>query len=310
MSRIPGLRPRGALWAFPFFLGALPLSVAAQTPTDTPARPVQPPVLEAPIVGAESIELRFAARVGDAPFQCGESYTGGALGSATVEGRDLRLFVSEVTFLMRDGSEAALELEQDGLWQHRNLALLDFEDGTGECRNGTAPTRDRVTGTLPSGEIQGIRFTLGVPFELNHQNQALAPSPLSLTALFWSWNGGYKFLRAEVLSDGLPQGFFVHLGSTRCSPEGSPSRPATACEDSNRVTVEFPEFDPSRQRIVFDLAALLSGSELSRVEGGERAACMSAPTDARCAPVFRALGLPFGGSPAGAQQIFRVEDVR
>jgi len=45
-----------------------------------------------------------------------------------------------------------------------DLALLDFEDGTGGCVNGTPDVNDRVAGTVPEGHYTGLRFTLGVPF--------------------------------------------------------------------------------------------------------------------------------------------------
>jgi len=261
-----------------------------------------------------TIAIHFDARIGDLPFTCGTRYDGVGAASSTIEPRDLRLYVSRFEAVLDDGSSVPMELEQDGLWQHGSVALLDFEDGTAGCRNGNDHLRSEVVGSLPTeaaSRLSGVKFEVGVPFSLNHMNQAAAPSPLSLTALFWSWNAGYKFIRAEVMSDGLPQGFFIHLGSTGCSPEGRASRPATQCANGNRVQVELPRFDPSSQQIVFDLAALLEGVDLSG-EGveGDRSACMSSPDDARCAPIFDALGLPFDGVTPGAQRVFIVENLR
>lgn len=261
-----------------------------------------PSLLETP--EPVSFALQFGAVVGDAPFACGVRYQVGGVGT---EARDLRFYVSEVRLVRADGTEVPLELEQDGLWQHQGVALLDFEDGTAGCRNGTPQTRSLVSGTAPAGDYRGLRFTMGVPMELNHINQATAPSPLSLTALFWSWNAGYKFLRAEVLTDGLPQGFFVHLGSTLCTPEGRATQPATACRNGNRVEVEIPDFDPSSDRVVFDLARLLEGTALGGDGEATRGACMSGPQDARCAPVFSSLGLPFGEAGGSPQTVFRVD---
>ena len=254
-----------------------------------------------------SVELHFQAVVGNAPFACGTRFEVEGVG---IEARDLRLYLSEVRLVRADGVEVPLELKQDGLWQHQDVALLDFEDGTAGCRNGTSQTRDVVAGLVPAGEYRGLRFTMGVPVALNHINQATAPSPLSLTALFWSWNAGYKFLRAEVLTDGLPQGFFIHLGSTLCTPEGRATRPATACQNGNRVAVDLPDFNPSTDRVVFDLARLLEGTKLEGDGEASRGACMSAPADARCGPVFSALGLPFGGQAVSEQRVFRVDRAR
>jgi len=232
---------------------------------------------------------------------------------ASIEPRDLRFYVSELSLTPSGGASVSLDLEPDPQWQFQDLALLDFEDVTEGCRNGNADIRDRVvalveTALLGEGPFD-LTFTLGVPFDLNRQNQALAPGPLSLSELFWSWNAGYKFLRAEVLSDGLPQGFFVHLGSTRHSPEGRATRPATECLDSNPAHVTLEGFAPRQHQVVFDLADLLRESSLGEATEGERGACMSAPDAPSCAGVFRALGLPIAGEEAEGQQVFRLEPV-
>jgi len=290
--------PVGRLLPGSATLAALLLAapVFAAPVTTTPGNPGEPEPV--------SFALQFGAVVGEAPFACGARYQVGGVG---MEARDLRFYVSDVRLVRNDGTEVPLELEQDGLWQHQGVALLDFEDATGGCRNGTAQTRNVVSGMAPAGDYRGLRFTMGVPMELNHINQATAPSPLSLTALFWSWNAGYKFLRAEVLSDGLPQGFFVHLGSTLCTPEGRATQPATDCRNGNRVTVDIPDFDPSSDRVVFDLARLLEGTALTGEGEAARGACMSAPQDTRCGPIFSSLGLPFGEKGGSTQQVFRVD---
>lgn len=292
--------------AQPFFFRCgpgvlLPILAAALLPATAVAQPAP----ESPVPGeSTAYTLHFDARVGDAPFACGTRYE---LNGVGIEGRDLRFYVSDIHLVDGEGRGVPLALDQDGLWQYQGVALLDFEDGTAGCRNGTPQTRNVVTGIAPAGDYRTVRFTLGVPMELNHINQATAPSPLSLTALFWSWNAGYKFLRAEVLSDGLPLGFFVHLGSTRCMPEGRASEPATHCQDPNRLTVELPWEGGSADRIVFDLAALLEGTDLAGDGETQRGACMSSPQDARCAPIFKALGLPFPDVPEGPQRVFRME---
>ena len=303
----------GSLLAGTATLAALLLATPVLAPPVLATPVLATPVLATPVLAAAgdpgepepiSFALQFGAVVGDAPFACGARYEVGGVG---MEARDLRFYVSDVRLVRNDGTEVPLELEQDGLWQHQGVALLDFEDASGGCRNGTAQTRDVVSGMAPAGDYRGLRFTMGVPMELNHINQATAPSPLSLTALFWSWNAGYKFLRAEVLSDGLPQGFFVHLGSTLCTPEGRVTQPATDCRNGNRVTVDIPDFDPSSDRVVFDLARLLDGTALAGDGEATRGACMSAPQDTRCGPIFSSLGLPFGEKGGATQQVFRVD---
>ena len=96
-----------------------------------------------------------------------------------VSGRPpLRLQLSP-PYRRRRGSPSCTE--QDGLWQYENVALLDFEDKTGGCRDvGTVETNAQVVGTVPEGDYTGLTFDLGVPFELNHIDASTAPSPLNV----------------------------------------------------------------------------------------------------------------------------------
>jgi len=66
------------------------------------------------------------------------------------------------------GKSIPVNLTQDGKWQYQNVALLDFENKSGGCANGTVETRNQIVGTIPKGNYQGLQFTLGVPFNLNH----------------------------------------------------------------------------------------------------------------------------------------------
>ncbi|MBL8699424.1 MAG: hypothetical protein JNK67_13690 [Alphaproteobacteria bacterium] len=86
---------------------------------------------------------------GDAAFRCGQSYDGISTTASRVTPSDLRLYVSDVAPIDAQGREARLEIEQDGRWRHRNVALLDFEDGSGPCIGGTSDRRDRGFTTDP-----------------------------------------------------------------------------------------------------------------------------------------------------------------
>jgi uncharacterized repeat protein (TIGR04052 family) len=186
------------------------------------------------------------------------------------------------------------------VWQYQDVALLDFENKVTPC-DGTSETNTAVRGQAAagSGGYAGVRFTLGVPVDLNHGNQATAPAPLNLTGMFWTWQDGYKFLRTEGKSTSGASAFMVHLGSTGCSRDSSGN---TQCANLNTPNVSLNNFDPQKNRIDVDLAALLAGSDLST-----DMLCMSDPTSAVCGPVFQRLGLPFGSAAAGTQSAFRVE---
>ena len=95
-----------------------------------------------------------------------------------------------------------------------------------------------------------------------------------MTAMFWNWQGGYRFIRAEValVSGGVgnpgretaarlkdransmrSSGIPVHLGSTGCA-SGEPTKaPCEECKHPNRVMVSLPEFDPAKDVVIFDL---------------------------------------------------------
>ncbi len=270
--------------------------------------------------GQQAVTLRFTAQVNGQPFACGQRYAGVGSTRSTITPSDFRFYVSEVHLIDAAGRAVPVALAQDGAWQLDNIALLDFEDGSGPCRNGTAATHTAVQGSVPAGAYTGLRFTLGVPFARNHGDPTIAPSPLNLTAMFWTWQGGYKFVKFDTATSGQPvttaspdpqgggnaSGFSVHLGSTACA---APSRtsPPSACQNPNRVTVQFDRFDASRQVVVADIGAVLAGANVDVNAPNTSPGCMSFLNDADCPPVMGALGLAYGGVAApGPQRLFSV----
>ena len=129
---------------------------------------------------------------------CGESYENVGVSEATIIPTDFRLYVSNLALVDKAGNAVPVELEQDNKWQYKNVALIDFEDGTGVCDNGTSEVRTKVVGSIPKGDYEQLQFTLGVPKNLNHKDAAIARSPLNLTSMWWNWQGGYKFLRVDL----------------------------------------------------------------------------------------------------------------
>lgn len=273
----------------------------------------------------QKVEIKFAGRVGGETFSCGKSYDGIGSTASRVTPSDFRFYVSKIEFIDAAGNATPVVLDQDDRWQYRDVALLDFEDRTGPCLTGTEETNDTVRGTIPAGKYRGLRFQLGVPFDLNHADATIAPSPLNLTSLFWNWQAGHKFLRIDLASGGRPQairagdvprfgdregsnrlGFAIHLGSTMCAAASGLDKP-TACANPNRPTVEFTEFDASKNVIVADLKALLDGVNVDVNQPETPAGCMSTPNDGDCNPLMNNLGLPFGGVASKGQKFFRVQ---
>lgn len=235
--------------------------------------------------GRSPVTIRFEAVVDGRPVVCGAPV--GPIGSsaATVELEDLRFFVSAVRVIDRNGDEHAVHLDRDA-WQADGVALIDLEDGTGACTNGNATLHDAVTGTTVADEVVGLRFEVGVPFEVNHQSPALADGPLASTAMHWGWQAGYKFMRLEL--DNGQGGWRVHLGSTGC--EGA--APAiTHCARPNRAAVALDGFDPATNTVVLDLSAWLAHSDVTANTVNTPLGCMGDLDDPDCGPVFAYFGL-------------------
>jgi len=262
----------------------------------------------------KSVNLKFAAVVGDAQATCGQVF--GELGTtdAHAEFLDLRFYVSDVRLVNAAGQEVPLTLTQDGRWQHDNVALLDFENATGKCADGgTVNVRTEVTGTVPAGDYTGVAFDIGVPFDLNHSDLAAAPAPLNVSALFWSWSIGYKFIRVDLETDD-GQLWNMHLGSTGCTTDGPGFPPVSACARPNRPRITLAEFDPDHDTILFDVQALLAASDLHQDTPDSSAGCQSFPNDENeCTHLFPNLGIDFESgrcvNDCTSQSVFRVGEV-
>jgi uncharacterized repeat protein (TIGR04052 family) len=262
-------------------------------------------------VEAPGFTLRFRAKAGDQLARCGETYAAfGESGTEPAELLDLRFYVHDVALETSEGELVPVEIVDEAPWQSSGVALLDFEDATGGCSNGTAATRDFVAGVAPEGEYAAVRFTVGVPFELNHLDVTTAPSPLNLTRLYWNWRGGYVFLRVDLQTapedETTPAGFHVHLGSTGCVSDSATEAPEEECAHPNRPTIRLEGFDPEESVVVLDVAALVEGIDLGVNTEGTALGCMSGPSDPECLVPMTSLGLPFGDAPP-AMSAFRLE---
>ncbi|MEF3046430.1 MbnP family copper-binding protein [Pseudotabrizicola sp. L79] len=260
-----------------------------------------------PAMADQAVSINFAAQIAGKPFSCTETYMGlGAKGTA-VKGIDYRLFVSGAALIRADGTAQPIALDQDGKWQLDDLALLDFEDGTGGCATGTAEINTTLRGTVPEGDYVGLGFALAVPFDKNHGDPTLAPAPLNTTAMFWNWQGGYRFVRIDMVpvdkaADG-PKGWFLHLGSTQCPAASKTEAPTAPCKNPNHLPVTFAAFDPATNVVVIDPAAVVADADLTVNAPETSPGCMSFPGDADCVSVMGKLGQAYGDLPAGPQQL-------
>lgn len=302
---------RSAVTAASFGAAAVLLAACTTAPA---------PSVAGAATSGQPVTLRFAAQINGQPFACGQTYAGVGSTRSTLTPSDYRFYVSEVALVDAAGRAVPVALAQDGVWQVDNIALLDFENGTGPCRNGTAGLNAEVRGTVPAGRYVGLRFTLGVPFARNHGDPTVAPSPLNLTAMFWTWQAGYKFVKFDTASSGLQaapaaagaghggaaaSGFSVHLGSTMCAAASRTEAPQAECANPNRVAVAFDRFDAATQTVVADIGTVLAATNLDVNAPNTSPGCMSFPGDADCPSVMGALGLAYGGVAApGPQRLF------
>lgn len=264
--------------------------------------------------------LKFAFKAGKEPVTCGKEIRNLGARRTTAQIMDARLYVSNVR-LIGPGGEVPFELIPDGKWQTDRVALLDFEDGSGMCKEtGNADLRDVIVGKAPAGKYTGIVFDVGIPFELNHADVAVEAAPLNIQALWWNWQTGYKFVRIDLATNSAPPNdkWFIHLGSTGCGkmehgsdPHGMANKPPEKpCNNPNVVTVRLNRFDPNKDQIVADLAGLLTNVNIAQ-STPKPAGCMSGVDDPDCRRLIPNFGLSLRNGQCvngcRGQRFFRTE---
>ena len=242
----------------------------------------------------QEVVLNVEALVGSVPAACGQDYS---FGTSQTPGQlaDARVFLSGIELQNAAGDWVPLTLNSDSPWQHESVVLLDFEDASAACADsGTPELNSEIKGTLPEGSYEGIRFDVGVPYELNHSDNANAPAPLNTPGMFWTWQGGYKFLRVDVmLNDGHSFRWNNHIGSTGCVSDSPVNPPSAPCNHPNRATITQANFS-LESPLRLDLSALLSQTDVLADTPDSPPGCMSAPNEPLdCDGPFAALGLSF-----------------
>jgi uncharacterized repeat protein (TIGR04052 family) len=254
--------------------------------------------------GSIRISIRFEATVADASFACGRTYDDIGLTKTSVTPQDLRMFVQDLKLVTDQREEVPVQLDVRSPWQSAQVALLDFENGTGSCAlEGDAAMNQLVTGIAPAGSYIGISFVNGVPEEINHADPAGLTAPLqNATALSWGWLTGFRFVKAELRQSGAvetPGLGLVHVGATACS--GDPQLGSVSCVRANRNHILLDRFDPNRNTVTVDAAAIFAGTDLT-----QQAECHGAGSF--CDTMFEALGIDIGtGQPSGGQTVFGVK---
>ncbi|MEL6179239.1 MAG: MbnP family copper-binding protein, partial [Myxococcota bacterium] len=237
--------------------------------------------------------LTFAVSVGDQDFTCGGTFSGlGSTGNGELTIVDARFYVHNVILIADDGTTEPLEMDDTGIWQTSGVALLDFEDGCGD--GGSTEVNATITGMAPNKTYTGIEFTVGLPPELNSMDIVLEMrgSPLNITSMWWSWQSGYKFIRIDTMND-----FRIHLGSAGCGEDFN-------CTAPNQPTFRIDGMDLATQTVTLDVAALVSGTDVTQNTDMTAPGCMSGAGDPECVGIFDALGLEYDGVASSGQKAF------
>jgi len=213
---------------------------------------------------------------------------------------DLRFYVSNVQLIDSAGQRHDVRFATEMAWQNDAVAFIDLESGSGACQNGTSGLSTYMLGVTKAREYRGLRFTVGVPFRINHENPLVAKPPLDDPDMHWHWRSGYKFLRAGVKT--RTDGFWIHAGSAGC--EGTVGN-ITGCKFPNRIEVELPDFVVDQHAVNIDLTALVAGTNLDDETPTD---CSSGPPEDTCIAPFAALGMAFEtGEQTGAQGVFSAQ---
>lgn len=166
----------------------------------------------------------------------------------------LQFYVHAIELIDEHGKPHPFRFAVEAPWQNERVALIDLAGDT------STPRRLAVSGTVEGegGEYSGLRLTVGVPFELNHANPLAAAAPLDRGEMFWNWQSGHKFLRADLAVSGHEWSF--HLGSTGCSSASALRPPAQPCAQPNEMRIEL-KGNPLRDGVRLRLDPLIAAAQ-------------------------------------------------
>jgi len=231
-------------------------------------------------------DIAFQPLVGTEPWSCSGTYM---MGTPPTEAKpsNLHMFVYDVSLVRSDGSATQLTLDKNE-WQgnfddiKHNVALLDFDDGTGNCRFADPETHTSVTGWAPKADdYTGISFRIGLPTELNHIDAGLAPPPMNRPGLWWAWKAGNILLRADFDTQNqdshrartkddafAPPGWQLWLAEAGYGDQACTGDVDTgySCANQFQPKVVLSPFDTATDRAALDLGALLQGVDMNRTE--------------------------------------------
>lgn len=155
-----------------------------------------------------SFKIRIEGTFGTTPFALNQSYT--TVSGDTVRFSMARFYLSELSVIDTLGRAIPVRVTDTtstATIDNQTVTLLDYAT----AQNGAF----ELTLRAKPGVYRGVKFNVGVPFDLNHRDASILPKPLNVDqGMFWSWNSGYIFHRLEGNFDslGTSRNFLYHIG--------------------------------------------------------------------------------------------------
>lgn len=188
--------------------------------------------------------------------------------------RDFSFYLSQVEYQDLAGQWHKVTLDV-GKESSSQVVLL-----SPECSNEANDYRWQIKTKHNIDQWQKVKFTLGVPFELNHNNPIFQKSPLNVPSMFWVWRTGHKFLRLEMESE--KDNWLFHLGSLGCQAKSAVRAPEKPCQFPNTFSYKVDLL--ATKKINLDISALLNGIMLS-----SDTSCKSSRENSTCLKLFENL---------------------
>ncbi len=155
-----------------------------------------------------SFKLRIEGVFGTTPFALNQPYVNAA--QDTVRFTMAKFYLSEISVIDTLGRSIpvrVVDTTNTVTIDNQTVTLLDYAN----AQNGTF----ELTLRAKPGLYRGMKFRVGVPFDLNHRDASVQPRPLNVDqGMFWTWNTGYIFHRLEGNFDslGTQRNFLYHIG--------------------------------------------------------------------------------------------------
>jgi uncharacterized repeat protein (TIGR04052 family) len=205
----------------------------------------------------QSGSIEFTARYGEQALDCEMRFEHA---DAQWQLNSLAFFISTPQLQVNDDQWHDIEFTASQ-WQNSQSSLIWFAN---DCQQNT-PYHVSSPIVADQGllvKATKLRFTLGLPFEVNHLNPLTQQAPLNIPEMFWSWRNGHKFMRIDAQSSDDAWSF--HLGSVDCKSESSLRAPKQECAMPNRVNVEIDWH--AGATVALDLLPLLENIALSQTQ--------------------------------------------